>query len=87
MCSGRRFESGQVHQESILCNCLVYVVWMKFRWGGKILIKKSRTWFGFHTTWVSPNGTEWEYTLAKPKKQPWYYVPVCYKGIVKRVSS
>jgi hypothetical protein len=69
-----------------MCNCLVWVLYMKLRWGGKITWKKSRTWIGFHNTWISPNGSEWEYTLEKPKKHPWYYVPLCYSGIVKRVK-
>ncbi len=69
-----------------MCNCLVWALWMKFRWGGQICWRKSRTWFGFHNTWISPhNGTEWEYTLAVPKKQPWWYIPFCYKGVVKQV--
>jgi len=68
-----------------MCNCLVYVLWMRFRWGGKIHFHKSRTWAGFHVIWTSPNGSQWEYTLAKPKRQPWWYVPLCYKGVVKRI--
>jgi hypothetical protein len=68
-----------------MCNCLVWALWMKFRWGGKIQWHKSRTWIGFHNTWISPNGSMWEYTLEKPKKQPWWYIPLCYKGVLKRL--
>lgn len=69
-----------------MSNCLIWVLWMRLRWGGKILYKKSKTWSGFHTTWVSPNGSEWEYTLLKPTIHPWYYIPLLYKGVVKRVK-
>ena len=58
---------------------------MKLRWGGKINFKKSRTWSGFHSTWTNPNGIEWEYTLEKPVMYAWYYIPLCYKGVIKRV--
>jgi hypothetical protein len=68
-----------------MCNCLVWAVWMKFRWGGTIRWYKSRTWFGFHNTWISPNGKELEYTLARPKRQPWWYIPICYRGVVKEL--
>lgn len=67
------------------CNCLVWCLFMRFRWGGKINYKKSRTWIGFHSTWTNPKGIEWEYTLEKPVVHPWYYIPLCYKGKVKRV--
>lgn len=67
-------------------NCLIWVIWMKFRWGGKIKWHKSKTWFGFHNSWISPNGSEWEYTLYKPKIQPWWYIPLCYNGTVKRIK-
>jgi hypothetical protein len=59
---------------------------MKFRWGGKINWHKSRTWVGFHNTWTSPNGSTWEYTLEKPKKHSWWYIPLCYTGVLKKVS-
>jgi hypothetical protein len=58
---------------------------MRFRWGGKIRWQKSRTWIGFHNTWISPGGKEWEFTLQRPKKHPWYYIPFCYKGVIKKV--
>ena len=68
-----------------MCNCLVWAVYMRLFHGGKIRWHKSRTWFGFHTTWISNLGNEWEYTLAKPKRQPWWYVPLCYRGRVKEL--
>ncbi len=59
---------------------------MRFRWGGRLRWHKSRTWAGFHNTWISPKGIEWEYTLAKPRKQPWWYIPFCYRGVVKKLA-
>ena len=67
------------------CNCIFYVVWMRLNFGGQIRWHRSRTWSGFHATWVDPNGIEWEYTLAKPRKQPWWYIPFCYQGVIKEV--
>jgi hypothetical protein len=61
-----------------MCNCLIFALWMRFRWGGRVQWHRSRTWLGFHTTWKSPNGRVLEYTLARPKKQPWWYIPICY---------
>ena len=68
-----------------MCNCLIWAVYMRLFHGGQIRWYKSRTWLGFHTTWVSNIGTEWEYTLVKPKRQPWWYIPLCYKGRVKEL--
>lgn len=68
-------------------NCLLWCLIMKLRWGGRINYSKSRTWIGFHSTWTSPKGNTWEYTLTKPKKQAWYYIPLCYKGKVRRVNE
>ena len=69
------------------CNCLVWVLFKRITSGGSIRFKKSRTWFGFHSTWIDNDGVEWEYTLEKPVKHPWWYIPFCYKGIVKRVND
>lgn len=68
-----------------MCNCLIFALWMRFRWGGRVQWHRSRTWLGFHTTWKSPNGRVLEYTLARPKKQPWWYIPICYRGRVKEL--
>ncbi len=68
-----------------MCNCLFWCIAMKLRWGGKINWKKSRTWIGFHTTWTNPMGREWEYTLERVKIHPWWYIPMCYRGVIKRV--
>jgi hypothetical protein len=68
-----------------MCNCLFFALWMRFRWGGTIRWHRSRTWLGFHNTWVSPNGKVLEYTLVRPKRQPWWYIPICYRGVVKEL--
>ena len=68
-----------------MCNCLVYAVWMRIRWGGRLHFMRSRTWRGFHVSWIRPDGREFEYTLKRPKKQPWWYIPICYQGVVKEL--
>lgn len=70
-----------------MCNCLFWALWMRIRWGGSIRWIKSRTWFGFHNIWISPNGTEWEYTLLKPVKHSWWYIPFCYTGVIKQIKK
>jgi uncharacterized glyoxalase superfamily protein PhnB len=67
-------------------NCLTYAIWMRITEGGSIRWSKSRTWWGFHTTWVDPYGYEWEYTIPTPKRHPWWYMPIIYRGVVKEVK-
>lgn len=74
-------------KEIFECNCLVWVIKQRILHGGQINWRKSRTWSGFHTTWLSPEGKEYEYTLKIIKKQPWWYVPFCYRGVVKEVKK
>lgn len=69
------------------CNCLTFAIKKYFKYGGRIRFSKSKTWFGFHVTYIDPLGKEWEYTLIQPKKHPYWYIPMCYKGIVKRVKN
>lgn len=68
-------------------NCLFWVVWMRISQGGHINWSRSRTWRGFHVTWTDSQGTEWEYTLPVIKKQPWWYIPILYRGVVKAVKQ
>lgn len=72
---------------NLICNCLFWVLYKKITQGGVINYYKSKTWKGFHATWSDANGQEWEYTLKKIKKQPWWYIPFCYEGIVKKVKK
>ena len=69
------------------CNCLIWVIKQKLKHGGQIKFKKSITWFGFHATWVSPDGKEYEYTVLRPKRQKWWYIPFCYRGVIKEVKK
>ena len=75
------------HKEEFQLNCLFWTFKKIFLYGGYIKFKRSKTWFGFHTTWMSPWGTEYEYTLLKPKKQKWWYIPFWYKGVIKEVKK
>ena len=68
-------------------NCFFWAFKKVFLYGGRVKIKKSRTWIGFHSTWVSPWGKEYEYTLPHAKKQPWWYVPFVYPGVIKEVKN
>ena len=67
-------------------NCYI---WCLYKWitnGGKIRIYKSRTWIGWHTTWVNDEGEEWEYTFPRIRKKPWWYIPILYKGVIKKLK-
>lgn len=67
-------------------NCLIWVLEQKWKYGGQIRWHKAKTWAGFHTTWVHPEGhSEWEFTLKKPVKGPWWYIPIWYEGVIKQV--
>lgn len=68
-------------------NCILFAYYRRVTQGGRVQWSKSRTWKGFHTTWVDKNNCEWEFTLDKPKKQPWWYIPLLYKGVVKKVCN
>jgi len=71
---------------NIPSNCYI---WCLYKWitkGGKIKVYKSKTWLGWHTTWINKEGEEWEYTLPRMRKKPWWYVPILYKGVIKKVK-
>ena len=68
-------------------NCLIWVVKQRITVGGRITWRKSKTWWGWHNTWIDPNGDEWEFTLVKPKRQPWWYIPIWYTGEVKKIKK
>lgn len=70
----------------MLNNCYFWCAWKLVAHGGRIKFYKSKRWIGWHTTWVDKNGVEWEYTMPKMKHKPWWYVPILYKGIIRRVS-
>lgn len=65
-------------------NCLIWAITQKLKHGGDINWHKAKTWFGFHVSWTSNTGCTWEYTVVNQDRQPWWYIPILYKGIVKR---
>ncbi len=68
-------------------NCLFWALAKKVKHGGKINWCKARTWFGFHATWTDPEtNITWEYTVTDQSKKQWWYVPILYKGIVKKIK-
>jgi hypothetical protein len=67
-------------------NCLIWAIKQKVKHGGRIKWYKSKFWKGFHTTWVDKEGVEWEYTTAKIKR-PWWYIPIFYKGVIRKINS
>lgn len=68
----------------VLSNCLFWAISKRLT-GGKLRWSKSKTWIGFHVSWIDEHQSEWEYTLTQAKKQPWWYIPILYRGVVKRV--
>jgi hypothetical protein len=66
-------------------NCLIWAVTQKIKYGGKINWHKARTWFGFHSSWTdTATSVTWEYTVLDQRRQPWWYIPILYKGVVRR---
>ena len=53
--------------------------------GGKVKWYKSHLWYGYHCTWVSPLGEEWEYTLPKMRKTSLWKV-MWYNGNVRKFT-
>ena len=54
--------------------------------GGTVKWYKSAIWYGYHCTWVSTEGEEWEYTLPKMRKTHLLKV-MWYNGKVRKFSS
>ena len=68
-------------------NCYFWCAWKYITEGGKIKIYKSKTWSGWHTTWVDKYGQEWEYYMPRMRKQPWWYIPILYNGKVRKMKN
>ena len=64
-------------------NCFIYAIGNFLRYGGKLRIYKSRTWWGWHMTWIDFNDIEWEYTIEDQSRKSWWYTPLLFNGIVK----
>lgn len=65
-------------------NCYFWTFWKVVTQGGRFKWYKSKTWIGYHCAWIDKNGVEWEYTIPKMTKKPWWYVPILYKGTIVR---
>ena len=64
-------------------NCYFWCAYKYMRYGGTIKFYKSLTWAGYHTTWVDPEGVEWEYTMRRMRKVAWWVIPIVYFGVVR----
>jgi len=67
-------------------NCYFWCGYMYLKYGGTIKFYKSLTWAGYHTTWIAPDGVEWEYTVRRMRKVPWYHIPIIYYGVIRKVK-
>lgn len=68
-------------------NCYFWTLERIVTKGGSVNWYRSSTWRGFHCTWVERNGTEWEYTVPRMGRKPWWYIPLFYNGEVKQVKN
>jgi hypothetical protein len=68
-----------------MSNCYFWTFWKILTEGGKVKWYKSKTWFGYHCTWIDSKGIEWEYTMPRMTKKPLWYIPILYKGKIRRV--
>ena len=67
-------------------NCYFWTLEKLITQGGAVKWYKSAIWFGYHCTWVSPDGVEWEYTLPKMKRTSLWKV-MWYHGTVRPFTS
>ena len=63
-------------------NCIVYVLAMKWLYGGRILCRKSPNGWWFHCWWTLDDITFYEYTPVNPIKGLLVPPPI-YRGYVK----
>jgi len=69
------------------CNCYVWCFYQWLKHGGKInFYMKNIVWWGPHSTWTNKQGVEWEFTLRRVRPKPFYWLPVWYKGVVKKAG-
>jgi hypothetical protein len=73
-----------MEEVEFLSNCLFWAGYQWVKYGGELKFEKSKTWFGFHCYWISPYGERYDFTLKRKKKQPWWYIPFIFKGVVKK---
>lgn len=63
-------------------NCYFWTLEKILRYGGSVKWYKSKLWYGYHCTWLAPNGDEVEYNLPKMRKTNLFGV-LWYDGVVK----
>ena len=80
----QRSKSSKPQQVKYYTNCLFWALWQKFKYGGKINYHRSGTWKGFHVSWTNANGEIWEYTAPTQNKRDWWYLPILFRGVVRR---
>ena len=68
-------------------NCYFWTLEKLISEGGSVRWYRSRLWNGFHCTWVDPDGVEWEYTMPRLRKLPWWYVPMWYEGRIRKFKK
>ena len=77
-------KSAKPQQVKYYSNCLLWAAWQKLKYGGKLNYHKSGTWNGYHVSWTTPKGETWEYTATSQQRRDWWYVPILFRGIVRR---
>lgn len=66
-------------------NCYFWTLEQLIAKGGTVKWYKSAIWYGYHCTWVTPDGIEWEYTLPKMKKTSLWKV-MWYDGQIREFA-
>ena len=67
-------------------NCYIWCAYKRLRYGGQVKFVRSIRWNGYHTIWIDSEGQAWEFTMPKMKKKPWWYIPIFYNGIVRKIK-
>lgn len=68
-------------------NCYIWCIQQRIKHGGKINFRRTITWVGPHTTWTDNDGQEWEFTFRFARRKPWWYIPIWYNGVVKKIDK
>ena len=68
-------------------NCYFWTLEQLIKHRGRAEWYASKRWMGYHVVWVSPEGTKWEYTIPRMKRDtPWYKM-LFYTGKVRPFRS
>lgn len=68
-------------------NCYFWTLERLITQGGSVKWYASKTWNGYHCTWIDNDAIEWEYTMPRMGKKPWWYVPLFYNGKIRKVKN